>query len=151
MYYSVSDDPYSVATGDLNRDGHPDLVTSNRLGDNISVLLGSWDGTFQDAVNYKLGYGMISVTIGDFNEDGHPDIAAASYDGPDIFILDGHGDGSFHFAHSYSHAGDGAASVPQVMSMKTATSIWLLQGMGHPNLPWQRGRYISSLRSHLSR
>jgi hypothetical protein len=68
--YSI---PQSVAVGDLNGDGHPDIVVANfghsdcdcndgRLG----VLWGNGDGTFQPTVFYPSGgYDTVSVTIQD--------------------------------------------------------------------------------------
>jgi hypothetical protein len=43
--------------------------------DNVSVLLGRGDGTFQPAVNYAAGGGCQSVAAGDFNGDGRLDVA----------------------------------------------------------------------------
>ncbi len=64
----------SIAAGDFNGDGVPDLVTvtSDRGGSNsgVSVLLGNRDGTFQAPTKYVVGDGALSVAIGDFNGDG---------------------------------------------------------------------------------
>lgn len=97
---SMSPDTSSVAIGDLNGDGKPDLVTANRGSDAVSVLLGNGDGTFQDAVEYKLLYdldppGTYSVAIGDFNGDGMPDLVTANIISNDVSILLGNGDGTF--------------------------------------------------------
>jgi hypothetical protein len=67
--------PISVAVGDFNGDGKPDLAVANTSGNNVSVLLGKGDGTFQAAVNYGAGTESDSVTVGDFNGDGKPDLA----------------------------------------------------------------------------
>src|SRR5262249_5106806 len=45
--YRVGDEPSSVAVGDFNGDGKPDLAVSNEIGSSFSVLLGNGDGTFQ--------------------------------------------------------------------------------------------------------
>src|SRR5438034_215867 len=50
--FSTGASPISVAVGDFNRDGKPDLAVANNGSGNVSVLLGNGDGTFQPAVNY---------------------------------------------------------------------------------------------------
>jgi len=54
--YSLGYFPGAVVTGDFNGDGKLDLAVATGLyspftSDNISVLLGNGDGTFQSAVN----------------------------------------------------------------------------------------------------
>ena len=73
--YDADDHPFSVAIGDLNGDGHPDLVVANEWSGNVSVLLGNGGGSFQSAVNYGAGGGPHSVAISDFNGNNALDLA----------------------------------------------------------------------------
>src|SRR5262245_43406680 len=75
--YGAGSNLYSVAVGDFDGDGKPDLATANSggLSGNVSVLLGKGDGTFKTAVNYGAGRHPFSVAVGDFNGDGKPDLA----------------------------------------------------------------------------
>src|SRR6266851_444386 len=59
--------PYSVAVGDFDRDGTPDLAVTNAGSNTVSVLLGNGDGTFQTARNFPAGNLPFSVAAGDFN------------------------------------------------------------------------------------
>ena len=68
--FGVGDGPTSIATGDFNSDGKPDLATANNLSDNVSVFLGNGTGGFGAAANFGAGNGPRSVTAGDFNADG---------------------------------------------------------------------------------
>ena len=72
--YNVGTNPFSVAVGDFNGDGKPDLVvtnyTSSTSDNSVSVLLGNGDGTFQPALNSAAGTDLISVAVGDFSGDG---------------------------------------------------------------------------------
>jgi hypothetical protein len=44
--FGVGDAPESVAVGDVNGDGKPDLVVANEGTNTVSVLLGAGDGQF---------------------------------------------------------------------------------------------------------
>ena len=66
-----------VAVGDFNGDGKLDLVTANAGADDVSVLLGNGNGTFQAPTNIGIGSNPQSVAVGDFNGDGKLDLAVA--------------------------------------------------------------------------
>src|SRR6266849_1101619 len=62
--------PVSVAVGDFDGDGRPDLAVVNSGASNVSVLLGNGDGTFQAPRNFDVGGNPHSIAVGDFNGDG---------------------------------------------------------------------------------
>jgi hypothetical protein len=92
--YATGNTPYGVTVGDLNHDGHLDLVVPNVNGNNVSVLLGNGDGTFKPAVNYPASQ-PVSVAIADFNGDGNPDLAVAEEGNGSVFLMLGDGKGGF--------------------------------------------------------
>jgi hypothetical protein len=100
--YTVGTGPCSVAVGDLNGDGKLDLVVANNASNNISVLLGNGDGTFQAAVNYPTGTAPSSVAVADFNRDAKLDIVVANATSNSVSVLLANGDGTFQSATSYS-------------------------------------------------
>src|SRR5207249_660081 len=53
--FAVGTNPTSVAVGDFNGDGNPDLVVANSGSNTVSVLLGNGDGTFQAAQTVAVG------------------------------------------------------------------------------------------------
>ena len=67
-----------MAVGDFNGDGKADLAVANYSSNNVSVLLGNGNGTFQATVNYGAGTNPYSVAIGDFNGDGRSDLAVTN-------------------------------------------------------------------------
>ena len=79
MNFAAGSDSRSVAVGDFNGDGKPDLAVANSGSNNVSVLLGNGDGTFQAPVNYTAGSRSASVAVADFNGDGKPDLVVANY------------------------------------------------------------------------
>ena len=67
----------SIAATDVNGDGKLDLVvtTSNTNPNNLMVLLGNGDGTFQAPVFYGTGgVGAVGIAVADVNGDGRPDV-----------------------------------------------------------------------------
>jgi hypothetical protein len=115
----------SIAVGDVNGDGKPDLVVANcgpsgsSCGKGtVSILLGNGNGTFQAAVTYDTGGSIAtSVAIGDLNGDGKPDLVVATENqcpscaNGGVSVLIGNGDGSFQPAVTYSSGGLFAFSV----------------------------------------
>ena len=95
---------FSVAVGDFNGDGKPDLAVANSNSNNVSVLLGKGDGTFQTAVNYGAGARAFCVAISDLNGDGKHDLAVANANGVSVML--GKGDGTFQAAVNYNTGGD---------------------------------------------
>jgi CSLREA domain-containing protein len=93
--FAVGSVPESVAVGDFNRDGRPDLVTANSSSTNLSVLLGNGAGSFGAANNIGLIDAPQSIAVGDFNRDGNLDLTLANPNGDDVSILLGDGAGNF--------------------------------------------------------
>src|SRR5207249_3207890 len=83
--------PASVAIGDFNRDGIPDLAVANYYYNVVSVLLGNGDGTFRPAVTTATGANPASVAVADLNRDGVPDLAVANYYSNTVSVLLGSG------------------------------------------------------------
>jgi type II secretory pathway component GspD/PulD (secretin) len=74
-----------------------DLVIANSTSNNVTVLLGNGDGTFQEAAGspYAVGKNPSSVVVADFNGDGNADFAVANKDDNTISIFKGNGRGGF--------------------------------------------------------
>jgi hypothetical protein len=97
-----------VAVADLDGDTVPDLVTANANSDDVSVLLGNGDGTFQAAVSFASGFGLgpVSITVADLDGDSLPDLVVANFFSDDMTVLLGNGDGSFD-VDAFLVVGDG--------------------------------------------
>ncbi len=93
--YPVGSRPWSIATGDFNGDGRPDLAVANGGAGTVGVLLNQGGGHFASQVGYPAGNGPAAVAVGDFNGDGRPDLAVANGGDDSVSVLLGRGDGSF--------------------------------------------------------
>src|SRR4029077_9779210 len=88
----AADGPENLAMGDLNGDGIADLVVPNGNSQNISVLLGNRDGSFQPLKLIDAGgAGPFDVVIADFNGDGKNDVAVTTASGVSVLLGDGRG------------------------------------------------------------
>jgi hypothetical protein len=97
--FAAHDHPWSVAVGDLNGDGRPDLAVANcgsacggaGSGD-VSVLLntaavGAAAPSFAAKVDFAAHTNPVSVAVGDLNGDGKPDLAVANFGSGDVSAL----------------------------------------------------------------
>ncbi|MGA7743634.1 MAG: VCBS repeat-containing protein [Polyangia bacterium] len=100
----VSSGDTSIAVGDFNGDGHPDVVvtawgngtpsTAASGAVRASVFLNQGNGAFAPAASYNTDMEATSVAVGDFNGDGKPDFAVLTVlDQIDLFV--NQGDGTF--------------------------------------------------------
>lgn len=88
-----------AAAGDLNGDGHADLVIASR--DSVTILRGQGDGTLIVQTRIPAGPNPAGPTVADLDGDGHVDIAVANHDTHLLTLLRGDGSGGFQpFLHS---------------------------------------------------
>ena len=88
-FLDAGDGPLSVAIGDLNQDGRPDVTVANHYGDNVSVhsQIECTGIGFADPYFLTAGDGPASVAVADLNGDTRLDIAVANYDSGDATLL----------------------------------------------------------------
>ncbi len=97
--YAAGTGAQSVAVGDFNHDGNPDLAVANYWDHTVSILLGNGDGTFQSQTTFEVGENLVSVVTADFNGDGNLDLAFSTFGR--VKVLLGNGDGTFGPAATY--------------------------------------------------
>jgi len=105
---AIYSNPESVAIGDVNGDGVPDLVTTNNYTGDVTVLTGNGDGTVNVPTNgYAVGGAPVRpAIIADLNGDGLADVIVPD-DYYSLVYMKGYGDGTFQAAvNYYSPIGD---------------------------------------------
>ena len=93
--YMAGERTVAVAVGDLNGDGHPDIVAANSGTHDVSVLIGRGDGMFEPEQPYQVGGTPAAVAIADLNGDGLLDIVVANADAGTLSVLFNKGGGRF--------------------------------------------------------
>ncbi|CAF1040379.1 unnamed protein product [Rotaria sordida] len=115
--FSSSDGSHirSIVTTDFNNDSLVDLVIANYGTNNILLLNGNGDGTFDRNMLFPIGLDShpYAIVIDDFNNDAELDITVVNHgtNNVDIFL----GDGMGRFAHQTNY-GDSFDSPPFIVA-----------------------------------
>ena len=99
---------YTLASGDLDEDGVPDLVlaSSYQPGSEVQVALAGLEGTLSAFTGHEDGSDSRVLDTCDFDGDGHVDVASSDHDG---FVR--------------VHFGDGTGDLPDVLVFPTGISF----------------------------
>jgi hypothetical protein len=107
----VGSSPYAITSGDLNNDGHDDLVYTNISHNTVSVLINNGSGGFGSPATFAVGTEPRSVALGDLNGDHKLDLVTANSDAFSVSVLFGDGQGAFGPASNINVPGFNPESV----------------------------------------
>jgi len=126
-YSTGGENPRSIAVGDFNGDGEPDIAVANYTSGTVGILLNQGKGTFPaTATTYGTGGSdPRGIVVGDFTGDGNADLAVTNNGSDDVGILLGNGSGGFSAATTFS---TGSGSEPFGLAVGDFT------GDGKPDL-----------------
>ena len=140
--------PYAITVGDVNGDGHLDLLVADAVPgaffSNVAVLLGRGDGSFQPERLQQMPRYLADPTLAlaDLNGDGRLDLISGggSINGVDLFM--GDGQGAFTYIGTVPGTrqatdlivtdlnGDGNVDI-LATSLSVENSIYFLRGLGN--------------------
>lgn len=96
-HIAIADAPFDIVSGDFNRDGHLDLVTSHAAAtDSVMVWFGDGHGNFQLSGRFEAGSDPSALAAADFNGDSFLDIAATNGSSNSVTVLFGDGRGQLN-------------------------------------------------------
>jgi hypothetical protein len=87
--------PSAIVAGDFNGDGRTDLAVADPGLNEIDILLGNGNGTFDLASTIADPGGPVALATGDFTDNGRIDIAVADFGTGTVTILLNTGGGQF--------------------------------------------------------
>ncbi|HEY6836951.1 MAG TPA: FG-GAP-like repeat-containing protein [Gaiellaceae bacterium] len=131
-YPTGGDFSHSVAVGDVNNDGNPDVAVTNINSNTVSVLLGDGHGGLGTPATFSTGTSRdlapSALAIGDLNGDGKPDLAVANQNAFSVSVLLGDGTGSFGPATEYPIPGPFSPSSVKIADLNRDGRLDLVVG-----------------------
>lgn len=106
---SVSGSPGHLLTGDFNNDGKLDLVVGYEGTDEVGLLEGNGNGTFQNPLLINTTVSTSIIAAADFDKDGNLDLVEASESPYYDVVLPGNGDGTFGTPIQVNSVADGSS------------------------------------------
>ena len=93
--YPASTQPSSIAAGDFNGDGKPDLATANFGAASVTVRLNNGLGAFPESRTLPTGVQPLFVATGDLDGDGDVDLVTTNRESNTVSIFVSQNDGTF--------------------------------------------------------
>ena len=146
--YEADQSVRGMSVMDLDADGDSDIITTNRDGNNITILPNLGGGIFTTRIPIEVGGGKEnSAACGDANEDGIMDLFVGTYESNEILLLLGDGNGGLIPTSSVELQGsawmivtgdvngDGHVDVVSANSYTDNAAVIFGDGQGNLSLP----------------
>lgn len=93
--FPVSTSPYPLALGDMNNDGHLDIVSTSASSKFLTILFGDGSGTFSRSDIPLRTTSPGFVAIGDVDDDSIADLVMTHLERSELTVLTGNANGDF--------------------------------------------------------
>ena len=90
-----SAESWAITTGDVDGDGDLDLLTGSLLGNVVSLLRNTGNGTFGPATSIIVGIGTTDLALADVDGDGDLDLLASNVTDNTVSVRVNNGTGTF--------------------------------------------------------
>ncbi|MCA9079401.1 MAG: VCBS repeat-containing protein, partial [Planctomycetaceae bacterium] len=108
--FTTGNGPSELALGDINNDGHQDMLVTNLIDGTVTVMLGSSRGTFLRPQNVfgdpdpaiVVGNSPVAITMVDLNGDDFDDAVVVNQADDTVTSLLSNGDGTFTNAGTFA-------------------------------------------------
>ncbi len=102
---------WMLALGDMDNDGHLDVVSANSHQNNFVLLRGDGRGELSDAETYSAGGFPIAIDVGDLDGDGDLDLVTSNFSSADWTLYENDGTGKFINSRRFITSGAGSCAV----------------------------------------
>jgi hypothetical protein len=99
--FSAGNTPTNLALADFNNDMKADIAVTNQVSNDVSILLGTGNGTFMPQTLVPSPSSPYAIVAGKFNADNNFDLAVANSGSNNVSIFLGNGNGTFSAATNF--------------------------------------------------
>lgn len=99
--FGVGTGPTHLAVGDFDNANGPDLVVTNQVSNDVSILLNDGQGGFANQTMLTAGSSPYAVAVSNFNGDMNQDLAVVNSNSNNVSIFLGNGNGTFSTATNF--------------------------------------------------
>ncbi len=92
---AVRGDCWMLAVGDMDRDGHVDVVSANSQQNQFALLRGDGLGGLGQAELYPVGAFPLAIDVGDIDGDGDLEVVTSNFTSGDWTLYENDGSGNF--------------------------------------------------------
>jgi subtilisin-like proprotein convertase family protein len=101
--YPANTSPTNLVVGDFNNDSKQDVVVTNQISNDISILLGTGTGSFSPQTLVSSGgSGPYGIAAGNFNADSNLDFVVTNSGSNSVSVFLGNGNGTFSSPNNFT-------------------------------------------------